>query len=225
MDYNIFSALKTIKTLQSILKLKEDHLPECIYALSRGVFENYMYICNINDDPTLFREKMLPKVNEENYIFDTKSDGRINYNKVINKNTGEKTTVKIYISDLVKGMPYNSDKDLYNVFYQTACQYVHVDIMSAKSYFSTVNPYDEIDPSLIACLITSILAELLLLQISQHKSMQQQYKNDVLYLCSQNLNKRIIPCLEIARCDPEHQNAILDLLLNRIKEQFPDNDD
>ncbi|MDR3314019.1 MAG: DUF5677 domain-containing protein [Oscillospiraceae bacterium] len=152
-----FSALKTVKTLQSVMHLKENHLAECIYALSRGVFENYMYMCNINCDPALFYKKLLPKVDEENYTFAERSDGKIDFRNVINKHTGAKTSVGINISELKEKLPYDNDRDLYTVFYQSACQYVHVDIMSAKSYFSTVNPYDEIDRSLIATLITSIL--------------------------------------------------------------------
>ena len=48
--------------------------------------------------------------------------------------------------DLVDTLPYQNDKGMYDIFYKTACQFVHVDVMSAKSYFSVVDPYDEIDP-------------------------------------------------------------------------------
>lgn len=219
VDYCIFSALKTVRTLQSIDKLREAHLPECIYALSRGIFENYMYICNINMDSSLFKDKILPKVDEVNYTFDLHSDGRINYNKVINRKNEIKTSIRIIISDLKDNLPYDSDKELYAIFYQNVCQYVHVDVMSAKSYFSVYNPYDEIDPSLIASLIAIILATLLLSKISQNREIQTQYTNDVLYLCK-NLSYKFINCLEIAKCDEEHTNEIFDLLLDRLKEQF-----
>ena len=90
LDYCIFSALKTLKIMHSILKLKENHLTECIYALSRGIFENYMYICNIIKDDSLFKLKMSPKVDEINYTFDNHPDGSINFNKVINKKNWRK---------------------------------------------------------------------------------------------------------------------------------------
>ncbi|WIV13641.1 SEC-C domain-containing protein [Proteiniborus sp. MB09-C3] len=106
-DYCIFSALKTVRTLQSINKLRETHLPECIYALSRGIFENYMYICNINMDSSLFKDKILPKVDEVNYTFDLHPDGRINYNKVINRKTKIKTPIRIIISNLKDNLPYD----------------------------------------------------------------------------------------------------------------------
>lgn len=81
-DYYLFSAVKTIKTLTNIKKLKDEHMTECIYALSRGIFENYMYLYKINMDEKFFYEKLLPKV-DDGYIFATYPDGRINYNKVI----------------------------------------------------------------------------------------------------------------------------------------------
>lgn len=62
VDYLIFSALKTIKVLQSIEKLMKNHLTECIYALGRGIFENYMYVCNINVDSDLFRKNYIQRL-------------------------------------------------------------------------------------------------------------------------------------------------------------------
>jgi len=222
LDYCIFSALKTLKTIRSIQILKEHHMTECIYSLSRSIFENYMYICNIIIDSTMFSRKILPKVDEINYSFEIRPDGKINYNKVLNKQTGEKTTIKIDIYDLVKNLPYDSDRELYNVFYQTVCQYVHVNIMSAKSYYSVLDPYEEIDPSLIACLIVSVLMELLLFQISQHKDVKKEYKNDISFLCNNILTERLKNCLIMANSDPEHKNAILELLIKRIDNQLSD---
>lgn len=216
-DYCIFSALKTVKTLRSINKLRKEHLTECIYSLSRSIFENYMYMCSINMDHSLFKDKLLPKVDEENYTFDNYKDGKINYNKVIDRRTGGKLPVKIIISDLIKNLPCDADKELYTIFYQGVCQYVHVDVMSAKSYFSKYDPYDEIAPSLIANLIAVILAMLLLYQISKNKDTQSQYERDALYLCKK-LSKRFTDCLEVTRCDLEHPNVIFDILLNRLRE-------
>lgn len=61
VDYCMFSALKTIKVLQSLRELLKLQIPECIYALGRSIFENYMYLCAINKDPKLFYERLLPK--------------------------------------------------------------------------------------------------------------------------------------------------------------------
>ena len=78
------------------------------------------------------------------------------------------------------------------------------------------DPYDEIDPSLIASLITIILATILLAQISENKEIQIKYRDDALHLC-RSFSKRYINCLEIAQIDLEHSNVIFELLLKRLK--------
>ena len=218
-DYCLFSALKTIKTLQSIKQLIDAHLTECIYALGRGIFENYLYLCNINSDSSFFNELLLPKVDQENYSFARRPDGSINYKRVIKNETGEEKSVKVNIADLVERLPYDTDKELYQTFYITACQYVHVDVMSAQSYFSECDPYDELDRTLIASLIVGLLSVFLLLQIASNDTTLKQYKKDVNHLCHSELFPKISICLSAANCDQEHKNDIYDLLLRRISEE------
>lgn len=119
---------------------------------------------------------------------------------------------------MAENLPYETDKELYTLFYEVACQYVHVDVMSAKSYFSIYDPYDEIDPSLIAGLIIAILSMILLVQISENSEVELQYKKDVSFLYG-NLSERLKNSLEVAKCDPEHSNAIYDLLIRRLNEK------
>ena len=99
-----------------------------------------------------------------------------------------------------------------------ACQYVHVDVMSAKSYFSVCDPYDEVDPALLASLVVGLLSVFLLLQIASNASTQKQYQEDVNYLCCNILLPKISESLLLANSDPEHKNDIFDLLLRRISE-------
>lgn len=217
-DYCLFSALKTLKTLQSIQQLTTAHLTECIYAMGRGIFENYMYMCNINNDSNFFAEILLPKVDQTNYTFARRPDGSINYKRVVKNETGEERNINVNISDLVGNLPYDTDKDLYHSFYTMACQYVHVDVMSAKSYFSVCDPYDEVDPALLASLVVGLLSVFLLLQIASNASTQKQYQEDVNYLCCNILLPKISESLLLANSDPEHKNDIFDLLLRRISE-------
>jgi hypothetical protein len=218
-DYCIFSVVKSIKTLQGINVLSENHLTEGIYALSRSIFENYMYICNINFDNNFFADKLLPKIDDVNFIFDIYPDGKINYNKVINRKTSIKHSVKINIHDLQSKLPYEADRKIYSLFYQTACQYVHVDVMSARNYFSNIDVYDEVSSELIAELISLTLILFLLARISYNKDVDAQFKKDSNYLCVL-LSKKIISCFEILKCDSEHQNVLYDVFIERLYEEF-----
>lgn len=218
MDYYLFSTVKTIKTLTSIRKLKDEHMTECIYALSRGIFENYLYLCKINKEEKFFSEKLLPKV-DDNYVFATYPDGRINYKKVI-KTTDKDSSAQyigIKLFELLKDSEIGLDKDIYNIFYETACQYVHVDVLSAKNYFSCVDPYDEIDPSIIAYMIAIALTGMVLGQIAKYRGTQEQYKEDISHLFENKFKDALISCLMIANQDTEHKNDILDLFRERIE--------
>lgn len=201
--------------------LKDEHMTECIYALGRGIFENYMYLCNINSKIGFFENRLLPKADVENYSFKIKENGQIDYNKVI-KNSAPETVKNIYIklSELKDALEFNEDKEIYDMFYQTACQYVHVDVLSAKNYFATINPYDEVDSSLIAYLIIIVLSAMLLSQFGKYRESQEQYCKDISHLCKNKLNERLTFCLMLANQDSEHKNEILDLLKKRIETEF-----
>ena len=215
-DYCMFSALKTIKTIESIRQLREINLPECIYALARSIFENYMYLCAINGKRGFFDERLLPRIDKENYCFAKKKDGSVNYRKIIYISTGKIQDAEVGNAELKKYLFCSEDQEIYGIFYRQACQYVHVDVLSAKSYFSVVDPYDEVNPTLIAELITDVLAVMLLDQLRRNPTVGDQFREDAKYLCGQ-LYDKLASCLEIARTDPEHQNAVLDLLVERLK--------
>lgn len=116
-------------------------------------------------------------------------------------------------------LPYATNHELYDAFYRTACQYIHVDIMSAKSYFTVIDSYDEIDPSLIAVLIALVITSLLLSQISRNNNAQDLFRTDTDNLCK-NLNLNFKKCFEIIECDPEHSSAIFDILLQRLEQEL-----
>ena len=215
-DYCMFSALKTIKTIESIKQLREINLPECIYALARSIFENYMYLCAINGKRGFFDERLLPRIDKENYCFAKKKDGSINYRKIIHVNTGKIQDAEVGNAELKKHLFCLEDQEIYRIFYRHACQYVHVDVLSAKSYFSVIDLYDEVNPTLIAELITDVLAAMLLDQLHRNPTVEDQFRKDAKYLCGR-LYDKLACCVEIARTDPEHQNAVLDLLAERLR--------
>lgn len=222
IDYCMFSAIKTIKVLHSIEELIKINIPECIYALGWGIFENYIYICAINANELLFKERLLPKLDRENYNFDVLPNGKINYKKVVNKRTGISINVEPKLQELKKFFPYKEDNELYDLFYRTACQYVHVDIMSAKSYFAVSDPYDEVNPSLIAGLIVLTITSFLITEISKNRYVQERFRKDIEYLCG-NLNCKFEKCLELAQIDTEHKNDIFELLINRLVKSAENN--
>ena len=69
LDYLIFLAIKTVLIIDGAIKLKEEYMPETIYSLSRSLFENYLYLYNINYDKNFFKSQLLPKLDTDNFEF------------------------------------------------------------------------------------------------------------------------------------------------------------
>ena len=218
VDYCIFSLYKTIKVLKSIKKLYDEHMTESIYALARGLFENYMYINAINQDEDFFATKISPKTDTGNYSFAKNPDGKVNYNRVIHNITGETSSIRVNIADLKKYFICLKDEELYELFYQTACQYVHVDVLSAKNYFYESDPYDEIDPAIIASIISITLAALLLNQVSRVHCTSKQFTKDITFLFNK-IKPELLTSFEIAYGDPEHKNEVFNVFIERLKEE------
>ena len=217
LDFCIFSVLKTVKTLESIRILQRYHLTECILALGRSLFENYMYLCAIDADPGFFQEKLLPMMDEENYELLIGPNGRISHKKAVERSTGKHVNVKVVVAELKKYFTSSVDRDIYNSFYQEACQYVHVDILSAEKYFSVIDIYDQLDPSLIAGISTAVMVLMVLKEISRMEQVQAQYREDLQFLL-QSLGKRLISCLHIADADPENKVELVPILRKRLEE-------
>ena len=215
-DYLLFSAIKTIKTMKGIALLIEEQIPECIHSLGRSLFENYMYLNKINCDPSFFKMKLLPKVDKEHFQFVTKKDKTIDRNKVFHIETGDIYNIHVIIAELKKSFSNLEDRALYDLYYSNSCQYIHVDVQSATNYFSTYDPYDELNPSFQAAIVTASITVLLYNALIHNRLVSSQYYQDGSYLIRQ-LTKDLLTAIEILNCDPEHMQPIFPVLLKRLQ--------
>lgn len=215
-DYLMFSALKTINTIKGVTSLIEDHLNECILALGRSVFETYMYINQLNKDQDFFRTKLLPKIDRENFEFVEKSNGKIDYDSRRNINSGEIFNVYVRISELKNKLSTEEDMQLYTLYYMNACRYVHFDGTSANEYFSTYDPYDRVNPTLITAVNTLSVAALFYYSLSQNENVQKQFQKDAEYFIG-----RVIATLcemyEVILADKEYEQQINSVFYKRFE--------
>lgn len=215
-DYLLFSAIKTIKTMKGIALLIEEQIPECIHSLGRSLFENYMYLNKINCDPSFFKMKLLPKVDKEHFQFVIKKDKTIDRNKVFHIETGDIYNIHVIIAELKKSFSNLEDQALYDLYYSNSCQYIHVDVQSATNYFFTYDPYDELNPSLQAAIITASIVVLLYNALIHNRLVSSQFYQDGSYLIRQ-LTKDLLAAIEILNCDTEHMQPIFPTLLKRLQ--------
>ena len=216
VDYLLFSAIKTIKTMKGIALLIDEQIPECIHALGRSLFENYMYLNKINCDPSFFKMKLLPKVDKVHFQFVTKKDKTIDHNKVFHIETGDIYNIHVIIAELKKSFKNPEDQVLYDLYYCNSCQYIHVDVLSATNYFSTYDPYDELNPSLQAAISTASISILLYNALIHNRLVSSRFYQDGSYLIRQ-LTKDLLAAIELVNCDPKHKQPIFSTLLKRLQ--------
>ncbi len=212
LDYCLFSAVKTKRTLETLERLEGADADESMYALARSVFENTLFLDAIADEVDIFWQNISPKADEENYTFGFHSDGRINFNHVVHRHTGARANVNLRVGDLAsrsRAAPHVAE--LYSLFYVTACQFVHVDVMSAKSYFDDPDPFDQLDPSLIAWLVAIVLSGDFIRSLVRVEGVDRQFRSDATHALRE-MSGELRSALELAASDPEHRNDVLDTL-------------
>lgn len=216
LDYLVFLSIKTVLTIDGAMKLKEEYMPETIYLLSRSLYENYLYLFNISKDDSFFKNQLLPKLDTENFQFTKYKNGKINYNKVICKKTGDIIKIKDSIYDLVKILFKDEDKEIYDIFYREASRYVHTDILSAKKYFSTYDPYDEVDPTYNSILVLFALGFMVLEEIINNKNVMEQFKKDAKHYLIK-VSAELYNCFNIISQDRQNYNELNHIFSKRIK--------
>ena len=221
LDYLIFVAYKNSKMITTMNKLNEENLNDAIYCLSRGVFESYLYLRNINQNLCFFAEKLYPKISNDHFEFELYSNGRVNFNKVKHGRTKETIDLRIKIYELSKSSLYSNDKTIYDIFYSAASQLAHSDILSAKDYFVEIDLYDQIEPTFLASITSLSLFVMLLLEIAENRNTKKQFKKDVNFFWLKNIGPKLIKCLYLAFGDEERPNLVIESLIKRLEEQNP----
>lgn len=217
LDYALFSALRFKKTAKSIDLLSQAGHPESVYALARSFYENTLFLDRIVSDESFFWKSIAPKSNEEDYSFGQYPDGRTNFNHVVHRVTGERISVVLRVSDLALADSAPSYvKELYSLFYVVACQYAHVDVLSAPLLFDDPDPFDQLDPSLIAMVVSTALAGDFIRAIAGVSEVQPQFSIDVKTFLL-NLREQLAPAINLCRLDLDHPNPIMEALAQMIE--------
>lgn len=215
VDFLGFCSIKILKDIESIDVLLKEYLIENIYSTSRSIFETYLYVVNLANNKNFFEDTILKPMTNCGYSFTVNADERINYSNLIVNN--KKIDNKASLYSLAKNSPYKSDVELYKSFYSSACQFVHMDALSAKSYFHGSDPFHEIDAGLTASLLGITLATLTLEQFSYINDVKPQYKKDIKYLVN-IIKKELKISFGLLQSDPLNKNAIFECFIKRLSD-------
>ncbi|WP_251178665.1 DUF5677 domain-containing protein [Adlercreutzia agrestimuris] len=219
-EYVSFVAIRTTKTLNSISKLLEISEPGSIYALGRSLFESYVYLRAINCDTEFFSSKIFPSLSFNEYGFEIE-DGIINYRKIkvdsLFGSSAPKRSNKdvLKFGDVCKKYGTDVDEELRSLFYRYACQFVHIDALTARSIFYEPDLYTEFDESLIAAACSLSMATILLEEFANLSITPNQQKADLLFLVG-NLASDLCDCFMILVMDGEQSDEMYEVFLKRL---------
>jgi len=192
MNYNVITAIDygglcAVKTLKNIESIEK--------LLENGLEENIYATSR-----SIF----------ESYLYMTmiNKDDKFFTNKVL-KNS------KVSIIELAKNSSYKQDELLYEVFFRESSRFVHLDILSAQSYFKDSHPFEEVDGALVASLTGLTFALLSIEQIAMFRECDQQFREDVIYM-TKNAKKDLIKCYNILCWDSSPYKEMIFAMINRL---------
>ncbi|MBW7477326.1 SEC-C domain-containing protein [Paenibacillus oenotherae] len=189
LDFGGLCAIKTLKNLESIGQLIEYELEENILATTRFVFESYLYLVMLNQDKSFFQKHIL------------------------NNSKSNRLTIK----SMSERSMFDQDKKLYELFFKTSSKYVHLDVLTAQSYFKVSHPFEEVNRSLVASIIGTAFSILTLEQISILEGNNPQFKQDIRYM-TQNAKQDLIKCFEVIKSDASPQDEMYSTMISRLRE-------
>lgn len=219
-EYASFVAIRAVKTLDSMTKLLEIAEPVSIYALGRSLFESYIFLRASNLDKEFFPSKILPSLSLGEYGFEVE-DGVINYKKIkadtlFGPEAPKRSNKSVpKFGNVCEQYGTTADEELRKLFYRYACQFVHIDALTARSYFYEPDLYTEFDESSIAAVCSLSMGVILLEELANLPITPSQQKVDLLFL-EGRLAEDLCDCFMILVLDEEQSDKMYEVFLQRL---------
>lgn len=151
LDFLAYCAHRTQKNIITVKQLIKEGMVENALATVRFIFESYLNAAVYSKDIDLFNEKVLPLAGLDNGTHSRvlKNDGIVARYSIKDNHTNKIFNTKISVKDLAEKSNKNN-QDFYTILYGDLSQYIHIDVLAAKKYFSVSDPFSIVDEALIA---------------------------------------------------------------------------
>jgi hypothetical protein len=204
LDYLAYCAQKTQKNLETIKILMQNGMVENALATVRFIFESYITATVYIKDQDLFNEKVLPLARLDQGIYSRiiKNDGTISRHFIKDNQTNKIFNTQISIKDFVTNRSSKNDEAFYSLLYNDLSQYIHVDVLAAKKYFSPSDPFYEVDEAFLAGYLGVFFSIQLISTFSNFEGIPVALKNDLYFFISK-AKKDIAIILEFLICFDE----------------------
>lgn len=180
-----FHITKTLKVLRAILTLLDNNMSDEVFALSRTMYESYIYLIFIAVNPVDAEKMLLANVGLETsaYQYPRREDGTIKTKKIAIKiESGEKIGLTVSNKDVLKNSPYKYDLEFYQMAYDLLSRYVHPNVslfdhcfdMRKFDHFISIHKEDGI---LYANLIAIMLLNHLSIKVLKDEQLVQDMRH------------------------------------------------
>lgn len=206
-DFLVFCAYKASISLKSLDILVSEEYYDSAMAINRTLFEILISIRAYKNNSDLFKEKIMSIVGLEQGICQ-----KISKHIIENMETKEKYKFGIQKKQLAEKAGENYKK-LYDIFYEKASSFIHVDVSNTKKIFSDNDLFEDIDECLISGFIGMIFVLGIIMELTEFNGNNKKFSKDIKYF-SNVLLKDFLDIIQgiISIYDEEMYNILKDIL-------------
>ena len=181
-------------------------------AINRNLFEILINVIAYTNNPSLFKEKILPisKVNNGTYEYLRNKEGYVSKNKIVNIKTKEVINIQITTAELSKKAG-NLYKDLYDNLFNELSFYVHLNVNSISKFFDEPDPFYEIDPIAISSLLGMFFVVESIYYIAKSSEIDNLLYRDMIYI-SDDIKSQMKPIIEVILEIENYKNPVYRIL-------------
>jgi len=135
-DYVFYCFTKACKSLMSVSLLLDNRLPEDAMILLRSVYESYLHIVYVLQNPERIDDFVQKKIGlyTGRLKHPVSKKGNKLANQVIDSETGEILTYGIGMSTLFYGSKYQFDKEVHTVMFPFLSEHTHPNMIASGNY-------------------------------------------------------------------------------------------
>ena len=174
-DFLVFCAYKASISLKSLDTLVSEEYYDSAMATDRTLFEILINIRAYKNNPDLFKEKILSIAGLEQGTCQ-----KISKNIIEDMETKEKYKFGIQKKQLAEKAGKNY-KDLYDIFYEKASSFIHVDVSNTKKIFSDYDLFEDLDECLVSGFIGMIFVLGIIIELIEFNGSDKKISKDIKY--------------------------------------------
>lgn len=137
-QYQAYCVARTQRSLRAIVSLIREKYGDAALKLARSMYENYLHIVFIRENPSMIQHLVDAKVGLMigTHEYKRNAGGKVNKRVIVEKQTGEEFKGHISAFEMVSASPYPEDSNFFDFFYSFTSEDIHPDVNILHRYLS-----------------------------------------------------------------------------------------